>query len=541
MIQNLLSWMIFLPLIAAVVIGFLPADKKSAIKVTALVVTLLQMFLGLILFFGFDGSVKPESWHSAFQFMERVSWINLQLGDYASLRVDYAVGVDGISMPLVVLSGILLVIGVISSWKLQEKVKGYFVLYLILSASLIGCFAALDFFLFYVFFEFMLLPMFFLIGIWGGPRRSYASIKFFLYTLLGSLLILLVLIGLYLSVGTIENGITINSFSLIDMMTGSYLDSSLLNPQTKFMLWGMPLRSIAFILVLVGFLIKLPAVPFHTWLPDAHVEAPTAISVLLAGVLLKVGGYGLFRICYAIFPDVAIQFAYPIAVGGMISIVYGGLVAMAQNDIKKLIAYSSVSHMGFVLLGLAALTAEGISGSLFQMVSHGFISGALFLLVGVLYDRTHDRQIENVSGLASKMPVYTFFIVLFFFASLGLPGLSGFVGEILVFIGAIGASTNFGTFPVWVGVASVFGLIVSAAYYLWTLQRMFFGKYWTRQPEWDTLMKDLTVREWLMLIPLAVLVVLLGVFPSVLLEPIDQSLQFFVESLRSQGQLFLSY
>lgn len=533
--------MIFLPLIAAAVIGFIPSDKKLAIKVTALVATLLQMALGIVLFFGFDGSVKPDSWYTAYQFTELLPWIQLQLGSYGTLKIDYAVGVDGISMPLVVLSGILLVVGVISSWKLQEKVKGYFVLYLILSASMIGCFVALDFFLFYVFFEFMLLPMFFLIGIWGGPRRSYASIKFFLYTLLGSLLILIVMIGLYLSVGSVDGVMTTNSFSLIDMMAGNYLDSTLLNPQTKFILWGIPLRTIAFILVLVGFLIKLPAVPFHTWLPDAHVEAPTAISVLLAGVLLKVGGYGLFRICYAIFPDVAIDLAYPIAVIGMISIVYGGMVAMAQNDIKKLIAYSSVSHMGFVLLGLAALTIEGIGGSLFQMVSHGFISGALFLLVGVIYDRTHDRQIENLSGLASKMPIYTFFVVLFFFGSLGLPGLSGFVGEILVLIGAIGASTKTEIFPAWVGIASVFGIIVSAAYYLWTLQRMFFGKYWTRQPEWDALMKDLTIREWLMLAPLAVLVVLFGVFPSILLEPIDKSLQFFVESLQAQGQLFLSY
>jgi len=533
--------MIFLPLVAAVIVGFLPGSQKTLIRVVALGTTIIQMILGIVLYFGFDGSQKPTSWADAFQFVERLPWMSLQLGSFGKLEVNYIVGIDGISMPLILLSGILLVIGVISSWKLQEKVKGYFLLYLVLSASLIGCFAALDFFLFYVFFEFMLLPMFFLIGIWGGPRRSYASIKFFLYTLLGSILILIVMIGLYLSVGTLEGGIQTNTFSLIQMMDGNYLSNTLLDPQGDFMLWGMPLRYVAFILVLIGFMIKLPAVPFHTWLPDAHVEAPTAISVLLAGILLKVGGYGLFRICYSIFPDAAIDMAQPVAILGVIAIIYGGLVAMAQNDVKKLIAYSSVSHMGFVLLGLAALTSEGVAGSLFQMVSHGFISGALFLIVGVIYDRTHDRQIENISGLANKMPAYTFFVVVFFFASLGLPGLSGFVGEVLVLMGAIGAESVNHLFPRWIGMLAVLGIIISAGYYLWTLQRMFFGKYWTREASWDQFMKDLSIREWLMLAPLAVLVVVFGVFPSLLLDPIDNSIRFFVESIFSQGQNYLNF
>jgi NADH-quinone oxidoreductase subunit M len=541
MMNYLLSWMIFLPLAAAFVVGVLPASSRQAIRWIALGATLAQLIFGLILFFGFDGSIQPKAWAEAFQYVELAPWFSLQLGNYGSLQVDYSVGVDGISMPLIVMSTILLVIGVVSSWKLTTKVKGYFMLYLILSGSLIGCFASLDFFLFYVFFEFMLLPMFFLIGIWGGPRRSYASIKFFLYTLLGSLFILIVMIGLYLSVGSIDGtGAQTNTFSLIQMMDGIYLSNTLLSPESGYVLWGMPLRSVAFILLLVGFMIKLPAVPFHTWLPDAHVEAPTAISVLLAGVLLKVGGYGLFRICYAIFPDAAISMAYPVAVIGLISIIYGGLVAMAQNDIKKLIAYSSVSHMGFVLLGLAAITSEGVSGSLFQMVSHGFISGALFLIVGVIYDRTHDRQIENLSGLASKMPQYTFFVVLFFFASLGLPGLSGFVGEVLVLMGAIGTESLTGVFPRWIGMVAVLGIIISAGYYLWTLQRMFFGKFWTREREWESLMRDLTIREWLMLAPLAVLVVLFGVFPSLILDPIDNSIQFFVERVLDQGHYFLN-
>lgn len=541
MTDYLLSLIIFTPACAALLVSLLPKSQIQLIKVVALVATLIQLFLSAVLFIGFDGAAQPDSWSSAFQFVESHSWINLKLGNYGHLRIDYLVGVDGISMPLVVLSALLLVVGVISSWKLQQKVKGYFILYLILSASIIGCFAALDFFLFYVFFEFMLLPMFFLIGIWGGPRRSYASVKFFLYTLLGSLFILLVMIGLYISVGYMDvNGSEIHTFSLISMIEGSYFESAFLAPGSNMMLFGLPIRFVAFILLMIGFAIKLPAAPFHTWLPDAHVEAPTAISVLLAGVLLKIGGYGFFRIAYSIFPDAAIELAYPVAVVGLISIIYGGLVAMAQNDVKRLIAYSSVSHMGFVVLGLAALTSEGVSGSLFQMISHGFISGALFLIVGVIYDRTHDRTIENVSGLASKMPMYTFFVVIFFFASLGLPGFSGFVGEVLVLMGAIGAESISGVFPSWVGMVAVLGIIISAGYYLWTLQRMFFGKYWVRNDQWYEKMTDLTTREWIMLVPLALLVLLFGVFPSILLEPIDNSLQFFVSKLMSQGQFYLN-
>lgn len=541
MSNYLLSWLIFLPFVAAFVIGLVPDKKYFLIKSIALGATCCQLIFGVLLFVGFSGGSQPESWATAFQFVERFEWISLQLGDFGRLHVDYFVGVDGISMPLIALSTLLLVIGVISSWTVQQKVKGYFILYLVLSGSLIGCFAALDFFLFYVFFEFMLLPMFFLIGIWGGARRSYASIKFFLYTLLGSLFILVVMIGLYLSVGTVDPyGVQTNTFSLVDMMSGNYLTDTVLAPGSGYSLWGHSLRYLAFVFLLIGFAIKLPAVPFHTWLPDAHVEAPTAISVLLAGVLLKVGGYGLFRICYAIFPDIAMELAQPIAILGTVSIIYGGLVAMAQNDVKKLIAYSSVSHMGFVLLGLAAMTAEGVAGSLFQMVSHGFISGALFLIVGVIYDRTHDRQIENLSGLASKMPRYTFFVVLFFFASLGLPGLSGFVGEVLVLMGAIGAENINGLFPRWIGMVAVLGIIISAGYYLWTLQRMFFGKYWTREAEWDARMVDLTAREWLMLLPLAVLVILFGIFPSIMLDPIDNSIRFFVESILEQGQMYLN-
>lgn len=523
---SLLSLIVFIPLLVAIGLLFVPNEHKKVFRWTAVVATSIQLLLSLLLWESFDSTIQPTKWSESFQFVEKLTWIRMDVEGVGVLNVDYFVGVDGISLPLVVLASLILLIGTISSFSITEKVKGYFILYLILSSTIIGCFVALDFFLFYLFFEFMLLPMFFLIGIWGGKRREYASIKFFIYTLVGSLFILVVMIGLFLSVE--ENGS--NTFSLIQMMNPSaYSVDSLLVWGGDQLIWGMPVRMLAFWFLFIGFAIKLPAVPFHTWLPDAHVEAPTAVSVVLAGLLLKIGGYGLFRIVYSIFPDVAIESSMPVAIFGIVAIIYGGLNAMAQNDLKRLVAYSSVSHMGFVLVGLAALTTQGASGALFQMLSHGLLSPALFLLVGVIYDRTHDRQIENFSGLASQMPKFTFFIGLFFFASLGLPGLSGFVGELLVLLGAFESSGVY--LASWVGPVAVTGILVSAAYFIWTLQRMFFGKYWVREEEWQVKMIDLSKREWLMLLPLALLVLVLGVFPSIVLEPIANSIQFWVEHI----------
>lgn len=543
--EHLISLIVFAPLLVAFLLFLIPKGNHKIIKWGALLATLLQLLLSILLFIKFDGSLIPSEWSEAFLFTEKFDWIQLRLGQYGVFAIDYFVGVDGISLPLIILSALLLVIGVISSWNLNEKVKGYFILYLILSSSVIGCFVALDLFLFYVFFEFMLLPMFFLIGIWGGPRRAYASIKFFIYTLLGSLLILIVMIGLFLSIEDTEKAIEIgeisgkielvHSFNLIKMMEGTYIYDSLLSPESESTIWDVSLRHWAFILLMIGFAIKLPVVPVHTWLPDAHVEAPTAISVILAGILLKVGGYGFFRIAYGIFPDGAIEYAFPIACFGVFSIIYGGMSAMGQNDLKRMIAYSSVSHMGFVLLGLASLTYEGVAGSIFQMFSHGLISGALFLIVGVLYDRTHDRKIDNLSGLATKMPVFTFFTVIFFFASLGLPGFSGFVGELLTLMGGIGSESTNGLIPSWLGMLAVLGIIISAAYYLFALQKMFFGKYWTRESSWDVKMVDINKREWLMLMPLAVLVLLFGIFPGLVLNPLENSINFFVDQVLNLG------
>lgn len=521
--QNTLTYIFLFPLLIALIMLFIPAERWRIFRRLSFAAVAIQLVLSIILAVNFDQNLSSENWAGMFQFVEQVNWISMGLGSIGTLQIQYFLGVDGISMPLLVLSSFVLLIGVVSSWNIRDKTKGYFILYLILSSSIIGCFIALDFFLFYLCFEFMLLPMFFLIGIWGGKRRSYASIKFFLYTLLGSLFILVVMIGLYLSVVDGDA----NTFSLVKMLDGNYAFESILDPHSPQLIFGYSARVLAFIFLIIGFGIKLPAVPVHTWLPDAHVEAPTPISVVLAGLLLKVGAYGLLRIAYGIFPDVAIDYAGFVAVVGVLSILYGGMNALAQRDLKRMVAYSSVSHMGFVLVGLASLTSVGFSGSLFHMVSHGLISPALFLIAGVIYDRTGDRQMENFSGLARKMPVYTFFMAIFFFAGLGLPGLSGFVGELMVLMGAFGSSQ----FSIWIGILATLGIAISAAYFLWTIQRMFYGNYFVRESAWESNMFDLNAREKLMLIPLALLIVVLGVYPKIMLDYSNETIEFFIQQI----------
>jgi NADH-quinone oxidoreductase subunit M len=355
--------------------------------------------------------------------------------------------------------------------------------------------------------------MYFLIGIWGGPNREYASIKFFLYTLLGSIFILLVIIGLYISSGT---------FALTDLYTST--PASIFSAGQPWLIFGWPARNWAFVLLLIGFGIKLPMVPLHTWLPDAHVEASTPISVILAALLLKIGGYGLLRMAYPLFPDAALAMSSAVAFLGMLSIVYGAMNALASKDFKRLIAYSSVSHMGFVLLGVASATTEGISGAVYQMTSHGLISAMLFVIAGVIYDRTHDRTIANYSGLASKMPVYTSFVLVGFFAALGLPGLSGFIGEVMVFLGAFRSNLVAG----WIAFLSVGGLIFGAGYCLWTIQRMFFGQYAVKS---DVAMTDVDGREKLMLLPLAIFIIILGVLPQLLVRYINPFGKHLVDTI----------
>ena len=573
MLGNILSIIIFLPLVALLVLLFLPAHLRNVFRWLTLSITFLQVILAVWGYAAYDTqpahpTAEIIDQHPV-QFLEKADWIDLNLGSLGHLSIDYKVGVDGFSMPMLLLAAIVLFIGAISSWNIAEKEKGYYALYLLLATAITGTFVALDFFLFYLFFEFMLLPMYFLIGIWGGPRREYAAIKFFLYTLVGSIFILIVMIALYVSTydpletairaGLIENasqlttqlqsqlqlmvqtnqlapGKLVHSFDFMVMTDPTNLiPGSVLSFTAGWNVNGFSIRLIAFLLLLIGFMIKLPAVPFHTWLPDAHVEAPTPISVILAGILLKVGGYGLVRIAYPIFPDGGVYFAWLVGLLGVISIIYGALNAMAMKDLKKLIAYSSVSHMGFVLLGIASATSEGISGAVYQMFSHGLIASMLFLIAGVIYDRTHDRLIDNYSGLARQMPYFTAVVVVAFFASLGLPGFSGFIAELMVFLGAFNSQSINQLLPRAFAIIATLGLLLTAAYYLWTLQRMFFGNFFTREKSWESVMRDINKREYLMFLPLIILIILFGIFPHLLINVMNETVNHLVSLIHQFG------
>ena len=539
----------------------------------ALGANLVQLILTIVVFtklkWGAEASKGVDQLMS-FQLLEKVDWIDLSLGSLGQLSIDYALGIDGLNSLMLLLSAIILVIGAISSFEIKSKTQGYFSLYLLLSASIMGCFLALDFFLFFLFFEFMLLPMYFLIGIWGGIRREYASIKFFLYTLLGSVFILIVMIGLYSSVidpsatgvrmglaesehnmsielieevqsqlleGKIAENQLVHTFSIVYMMDiGNYIPNSLFDLAGVRTIFGQNARLLAFLLLMIGFAIKLPAIPVHTWLPDAHVEAPTPISVILAGLLLKIGAYGMFRLAYSIFPEGAIHYAWWIGLFGVISIVYAALVALGTSNLKKLIAYSSISHMGFVLLGAASLTSEGVNGAIYQLFSHGIISPMLFLLAGVVYYRTKHLEIETYKGLSQVMPKYAGFVVIAFFASLGLPGFSGFIAELFVFLGAFNAESVNQLIPRWMPIVSTLGLLVGAAYYLWTYQRMFLGEFSVKRDSFKEHLTDLTSREWVMLLSLGIITLILGIFPNLLLDPIANSVEYFVEMVLNVGK-----
>lgn len=528
MTQYLLSLLIFTPVAAALLALLIPNDAKRTFRTLTLIISGIQL---LILVFIIKATTGGS--FSSFLLTEKVNWFSVDLGAWGILRAEYFVGMDGLSFSMVTLTILVMLIAGISSWTIDKNVKGYFILLWILNGAIVGTFVALDFLLFYLFFEFMLLPMYFLIGIWGGPKREYASIKFLLYTLFGSILILIVLIALYISVQNPEiHDKVVHSFNMLHMTDASnYIAGSVLNPEQGWMIGSHSSRWWAFLLLFIGFAIKLPAVPLHTWLPDAHVEAPTPVSVILAALLLKVGAYGLLRIAYPILPDAAVSFSWFVALVGVISIIYGALNALASKDLKRLIAYSSVSHMGFVLLGLASVTTEGISGAVYQMFSHGIISAMLFLIAGVLYDRTQDRMINNYSGLASRMPVYFTMVLIGFFASLGLPGFSGFIAEIMILLGAFGSNSVNGLIHESFAIVATFGLILGAAYYLWTLQRMFFGPFHAKSGIQSTQLSDLDRREYSMLVPLALLALLFGIFPQVLLDYINPFAQHFTESV----------
>ena len=491
--DHLLSWMIFFPLIGAGLILLVPKRYPTLMKLIAVAASIPPLWWAANLYVQFD------RWSAGFQYVEKVPWIK-------AFNIHYSLGIDGISVPMVLLTALLSFL-IIASWNINEHVRGYFSLFLLLNTSMVGVFCALDFFLFYVFWELMLLPMYFLIGVWGGPNKEYAAIKFFLFTLVGSVLMLIVMLVFYF--GSVEPTTGLHSFDLT-ILADQAVHLDLLKNTT--------IRWLCYLGLFIGFAIKIPLVPFHTWLPDAHVEAPTAISVILAGVLLKMGTYGILRISYPLLPDMARAFALYAAIFGLVSIIYGALCAMAQTDLKKLIAYSSISHMGFVMLGMSVLSnTTAINGAVLQMFNHGTVTAMLFLLVGVIYDRAHHRDIEGFGGLAKTMPIYAGYTGLAFFAGLGLPGLSSFISEALVLVG------SFQQYKI-ITITATTGIILTAAYFLWTMQRMFLGpqnKKWAELPE-------ISLREIFTLTPLALIVILLGFYPMPVLDLIGTTLKHTV-------------
>ncbi|MEW6510360.1 MAG: NADH-quinone oxidoreductase subunit M [Bacteroidota bacterium] len=524
---GVLSWITFLPALGMILVLMLPNNRKDLFRWTSLVVTAVQVALAALIFMRFDRGLGGVNTEAGMQFLEKATWIDVSsVAWFGRVHIEYLMGIDGISVMMVLLTALISFIAVVSSWTIDKSVKGYFALLLLLDTGMMGVFVALDFFLFYVFWEVMLLPMYFLIGVWGGPRREYAAIKFFLYTLLGSVLMLLAMIALYFSVNVYidpagglhsvaeatksmgQGWEKIYTFNMLAMMDpGNFVPGSLLAGVDT--TW----RYLAYIALFIGFAIKVPIFPFHTWLPDAHVEAPTPISVILAGVLLKMGTYGMLRISFPIFPDAMRHYAWELALLGVVSMVYGALVAMAQTDFKKLIAYSSVSHMGIVVLGMASMNTQGMTGAVFQMFNHGTITAMLFLIVGVIYDRAHTRGLNEFGGLMNQMPRYAGAMTVAFFAALGLPGLSGFISEAFSLLGA------FQTFRTLTIIGAV-TIVLTAGYMLWVLQRVFLGSL---PDKWKGL-TDMDGRETFMLATLAVIVIFCGIYPSPVLDLMTSSL-----------------
>jgi len=479
------------------VIGNADGRRDAAIRWIALGVSVVVFAVTLIVWAKFDAAAD------GMQFVERRPWI-------PAFGISYYVGIDGISLLLVVLTAFLTPIALLSSWgSVERKVKEFSIFILLLEAGMTGVFVSLDLFLFYVFWDAMLIPMYFLIGIWGYDQRIYAAIKFMLYTMAGSVLMLVAILGLaYLH--SAANGVY--SFDLLRLYELE------IAPQTQF--WF-------FLAFALAFAIKVPLFPFHTWLPDAHVQAPTAGSVILAGVLLKMGTYGLIRFAFPLFPEAATYFAPYLALLAVIGIIYGALVAMVQPDMKKLVAYSSVSHLGFVVLGICAMNVQGMEGAVYQMLAHGVSTGGLFLVVGMLSDRRHTRLISEFGGLKNVMPRLTAGFLLITLASIGLPGLNGFVGEFLIMLGAFRWDPRF-------AIGAGLGVILSAVYMLWMFQRVYYGPVTNEK---NAALPDLQPREWTALAPLVAVAVFMGVFPSVFLKPMEPAVQAVVQRLQSVQSL----
>ena len=498
MTEHLLSLMTFLPILGLLVLLFIPRENDALLKGFTLAMTLVVFVVSLPL--AFDDVFKTSG---AMHYTEFAHWISI--GKY--FQMNYSLGIDGISLWLVMLTTFIMPIAVLSTWKAVEKnTKGFMALLLLLETGMLGAFVSLDLFLFYIFWELMLIPMYFLIGIWGGKNRIYAAVKFFIYTAVGSLLMLVAIIFLYYH--AVQSGIAVNGFSITDFYKMS------LTPG---------LQTWLFLAFAFSFAIKVPMFPLHTWLPDAHTEAPTAGSVILAAILLKMGTYGYVRFAMPLFPDALHTFMPLLATLAVIGIIYGALVAMVQEDVKKLVAYSSVSHLGFVMLGIFALNLQGMAGGMIQMVNHGISTGALFLIVGFIYERRHTREISEFGGLAKQMPIFATIFMIITFSSIGLPGTNGFVGEFLALMGAFQSGLR------WYAVIATLGVIFAAVYMLWMFQRVMFGEL--KNPA-NQKLKDLSAREVVIMLPLLLFVFWIGFYPNTFFDKMNPALVQLIQQVQ---------
>lgn len=501
----LISYLLLIPFVGAFSLLLVEKGREDFIRYAGLIISLLTFIVSLFIFFSFDKE-NPD-----FQFTQRFAWIE-------NLNVFYFVGVDGLSLLLVMLTTFITPLTLLSSWSgITKNVKEFTFFMLILEVGMLGVFVSLDLFLFYFFWEAMLIPMYFIIGIWGGKERIYASIKFFIYTMSGSLLMLVAIIWL-----------AVYASSSLGYFTTDLVQLYSVGPTVQKTIQNWMFLAFAF-----SFAIKVPLFPLHTWLPDAHVQAPTAGSVILAGVLLKMGTYGLLRFCLPLFPDASLTFAPYISVLAIIGIIYGALVAMVQKDMKKLVAYSSVAHLGFVVLGIFALTQEAVQGAIIQMVNHGLSTGALFLLVGVIYERTHTREISEYGGIAKLVPVFSFMLLFASLSSIGLPGLNGFVGEFLILLGSF-KSPVLGSW--WFTVFAASGVIFAAVYLLWMYQRVVFGE--VKNPKLSGL-RDMNPREILVMVPIFIFVIWIGIYPGTFLKVSDKSTAKVIIQVNQQHQVTL--
>lgn len=521
--ETLIPLLVFSPLIGSVFIAFLQPGQKTLSKKIALWVSMIPFVLSLVVLYEFFGRMSSGNLYTdpeGFAFYLDYNWLTA-----GNFDINFTMAVDGISIYLIMLTTLIFPLSIYFSWGINKSPRAYYALLLLLEVGVLGFFVSLDMLLFYVFFEMVLIPMYFLIGIWGGKDRVYASLKFFLYTLVGSLLMLIAIIylGAHVDFNNPELLAAHPDLQGIFFTTDYHIMVKYADISSSAETW-------LFLAFALSFAIKVPLFPLHTWLPDAHVQAPTAGSVILAGVLLKMGTYGLVRFCLPLFPVASVEFAPYMAILGVIGIIYGAMAAMVQTDIKKLVAYSSVSHMGFIVLGTFAFTEEALSGAVIQMVSHGIATGGLFLLVGMIYDRRHTRAIADYQGIAKAMPRYTFIFLITVMASVGLPGLNGFVGEFMILIGSFNSDILHIALPI----LAATGVVIAAVYLLWMFRRVMFG---TLDKQENIDLQDLTGREVFVMMPLVVLMVTMGLYATPWLNHIAPSSKIIVDQVREANNL----